>query len=83
MIKITVEIKDEKFFFDYEVGASRHAGEQVLCAETMATFTEILKLCTRYHLYKDKEWERELVGKAWYEKQNCTCGTSAKCQVHP
>lgn len=69
MIKLIVEIKDEKFFYTYEVGDSRHSSEQVLCADTLASFTDLLRVCANHYKFRDKEWEREMLGKCWVEKQ--------------
>jgi hypothetical protein len=70
MIKLEVEIKDGKFLYTYEIGSSRHSSSQELCADTLASFTDLLRICSNHYKFKDKEFERELWGKAYLEKMN-------------
>jgi hypothetical protein len=69
MIQLTVEIKDEQFVYKYEVGGSSQSGSMKLCADSLASFTDLLRLCTSNHRYRDKEWEREMMAKAYLEKK--------------
>jgi hypothetical protein len=68
-MKLLVEIKDNKFTFEYEIGESKHSGSSHLCADNLCVFTALLQQCSRIYQHRDKEWEREVVGKAWVEKQ--------------
>lgn len=69
MIKLEVEIKDDKFAFTYTVGENRSTGETNLSAESLASFTDLLRICSTAWQHQDKKWEREAVAKAWLEKQ--------------
>ncbi len=68
MIKLEVEIKDDKFLYTYHVGSSEHSSSQELCADTLATFTALLQLCSRHFEFKHKEWERKTIEKEYLKK---------------
>lgn len=69
MIKLTVEIKDEKFIFDYVVGrVSKSSGECDLCPDTLNAFNLMVKLCHDFHKHSYREWEHECIGKGYLEK---------------
>lgn len=69
MIRLEVEIKDEKFCYSYEIGENRHSGSSHLCADTLVLFTDLLRACSKHYQFTDKEWEREMIAKAYLEKK--------------
>ena len=69
MIKLTVEIKDEKFIYSYEVGAhSKSFGEISICPDSLSLFTSLLKGCSQHHHSDHEAFMREVSAKAWIEK---------------
>lgn len=44
-IKLTVEISDGLFKWSYAIGGSHHFSEAPLTADSLVSFTEILKYC--------------------------------------
>jgi len=70
VMKLMVEIVDNKFKYSYEVGESKHSGSNHICADTLVLFTDLLRACSQSYKYADKQWERDAIAKAWAEKQN-------------
>jgi len=46
-MKLSVEIKDSKFLYSFEVGKNTGNGEIPLSADNMILFSEILQACSR------------------------------------
>lgn len=67
MIKLTIELKDEKFTFDYVIGSSRSSGEMEICPGTMHTFDLMVQLCHKIHCQRYVEWNDEIKAKAYLE----------------
>lgn len=44
MIKLTIELKDDKFIFDYEVGGSKHHCDANLSVDNFVVFSDFLKI---------------------------------------
>jgi len=68
-MKLTVEIKDGQFLYEYKVGENTHKSSRPICADSLILFSDLLKVCSSHKTYEDKIWERELCGKVWLEKQ--------------
>lgn len=68
MIKLTIELKDEKFHFDYVMGKSRSCGETEICPDTMHTFDLMVQLCHKVHCQRYQEWMDEGRAKVYIEK---------------
>jgi len=68
MIKLSIELKDEKFEWGYEVAGCRHNGIEPVTPENLECFTLMLKMCHRNHTQRYKEWEDECNAKAYLEK---------------
>ena len=68
-MKLTVEIKDGRFIYSYQIGENTHNSSTHICADGLIKFSALLQLCSSHFQYEDKVWERELVGRAWLEKQ--------------
>lgn len=70
MIKLTVEIKDEIFSYEYEVGDSKHSSTRKISPDCLSRFVALLSHCNQYSEYEDKQWERKALEEAWKrEKQ--------------
>jgi len=68
-MKISIEIKDEKFLYDYEI--SEHStghGDMPICADNLCWFTEILKSCHKQWIHKTDRDMQEMYGMAYVEK---------------
>lgn len=68
MIKLTIELKDEKFIYSYEVGEGNQSGESPICPESLHTFNLCVKMCHADYTYRYKIWEDEMRAKAYIEK---------------
>lgn len=68
MIKINIEIKDEKFIYSYTIGKSEHNGEAPICPESLHKFNIITQMLHTYYTQDYKEWEHEIAAKAYLDK---------------
>lgn len=68
MIKLEIEIKDERFIYSYRIGKDRQHSSSSLTGEQLSAFTELLKMCLRVTLYGDSQLDKELQAKAWIER---------------
>lgn len=68
-MKLTVEIKDGSFIYEYQVGESRHHSIRKLCADSLVRFVNLLSTCSQHFEYQDRQWEREIVAAAAAEKK--------------
>lgn len=59
-MKLTVEIKDDKFEYSYEVGESKHNSTSHLSADMLAAFTDLLRVCSSVTRHNSREWERKM-----------------------
>ena len=58
-MKITGEIKDNKFYYSVEWGDGYHyAGERELDPDTLVDFCALLNLCNKMALGRHKEFEK-------------------------
>jgi hypothetical protein len=69
-MKLTVEIKDSKLNYEYQIGENTHKASKHISAESLILFSDLLKVCNQHYNYRDREWERDMLGKAWVEKQS-------------
>lgn len=68
MIKLEVEIKNEEFIFTYFVGGENQSSTSPLSADALIAFNDLLRMCSTINKWRNKEFERELWGKAYVEK---------------
>ena len=68
-MKLSIEIKDEKFIYNYTIGENTHSSERHLCAESLVAFVDALRICSQHFRFADKEWERKALEAAWIEKR--------------
>ena len=69
MIKLEIELKDEKLLFNYTVGSSISAGETQLCPDTLNTFNLIVQMCHKVHCQRYTEWLDEIRAKGYLKEQ--------------
>ena len=53
-MKITAEIKDGKFIYEYEVGSSSSKGTMEMNADLLVRFTSVLQLVTSHSDWSEK-----------------------------
>lgn len=69
MIKLTIEMKDDKFEWGYEFpGGTNHHGIEDITPESLECFTMIIKMCHCHTTHRHKEWLNEINAKAYLEK---------------
>ena len=68
MIKLEIELKDEKLLFNYTVGSSISAGETQLCPDTLNTFNLIVQMCHKVHCQRYTEWLDEIRAKGYLKE---------------
>lgn len=69
MIKLTIEMKNEKFEWEYEFpGGINHHGIEDVTPETLECFTMMIKMCHNHTTHRYKEWMDEIRAKAYLEK---------------
>lgn len=56
-MKLSVEIKDGKFIYEYQIGASQHHATTELSADNLLAFTSLVNCCTSVTNYNLKRWE--------------------------
>ena len=52
MMKLEVEIKDDKFIYHYKIGENEHTSESKLSAEFLCAFTSLLSKCAAISSYE-------------------------------
>jgi hypothetical protein len=68
-MKLTLEIKDNKFSYDYEVGEySKGHGDMPMTAENLTWFCNVLNNCHKQYLYKLETMDKEENALAYIEK---------------
>ena len=69
MIKLTIEMKDEKFEWEYEFpGGCRHHGSEPVSPESLECFVMMIKMCHRHTTQSHKEWMDKVNAGAYLEK---------------
>lgn len=68
MIKLTIELKDEKFRFEYNIGTSTHCGETTVCADTLHTFDLMVQMCHKVYSQEYTEFMDKCRAKGYLEK---------------
>ena len=67
-MKITVEIINERFSYDFEISKETGHGSNDLTCEGLALFVAILDVCKRQWNYKTKQEIKEIECYAYLEK---------------
>lgn len=68
MIRLEIEIKDEKFIFNYEVCKTKFSSSSDICPDNLSAFTGLLKYCFDISLGKNDDFKNELTAKIWMKK---------------
>ena len=68
MIKLTIEIKDEKFIYDYEVAKCRHHGDGDLSPEGLSIFINALNICHKAFINQHEEFFEKVKAGACVER---------------
>ncbi len=64
-MKLTIEIKDTEFLFNYEVGSSKHNSKSEISTEKIMAFSEMLKLCHEVEFCHHEKFKKEITAKVW------------------
>lgn len=67
MIKLTTEIKGDKFLFNYQVGESTCGGEENISPEKLVVFISMLEQCHKIVTWQSKQTDKKWIAKAWIE----------------
>jgi hypothetical protein len=68
MITITVEIKEDKFSYDFEVGKEKGHGDHPLNVQSIRLFSAIVEDCHRSWVYDNNQEIKEIECLAYLEK---------------
>ena len=70
MIKLTIELKDEKFFFEYQLGGvTRQHSEMTLCEDNLFLFSKIIDNCHKvWNQFQDRKHDMRLG--QWYLEEH-------------
>ena len=68
MIKLTVELTEDKFKYEYQVGTARHHSESPLCSDSLCVFTNLLHMASKAYINEHEEWLEEAKAKAYIER---------------
>lgn len=67
-MKLTVEIVNDKFKFEYEIGPkSRHGGEADVCETSLIGFVDMINICHKIFSSQTAESMREINALAYIE----------------
>ncbi len=64
MIKLEVEIENEIFKFNYQIGTSKHFAEIKLDDEKLCAFTQLLHILYKWNRYDSKEHRENIIVEA-------------------
>lgn len=67
-MKLTVEISETRFDYEYEIGTSKEHGTRAVSLNTYISFCDLLRLCQKAFDSDHKEFMREATAKAYMEK---------------
>ena len=67
-MKITVEIMDGKFHYNYEVGKDKCGGSNDICINSLGVFTRMLTLCHQASDWDYKKTRDKYTALAYAEK---------------
>ena len=68
MIKLTLELTDNKFLYDYEVGTSAGHGDMPLSPDSLVIFTNALHQCYKANHREQEEFMNKINAGAYLEK---------------
>jgi hypothetical protein len=69
MIKLTVEITDDKFNYSYQIGEDTFNSSRHLCAESFVRFCDLLKICSANFEFQDRQNDKKILAQAMMESE--------------
>jgi hypothetical protein len=67
-MKLTVEIKDDRFIYHYKVAENEHNSSSHLSADLLIAFTELLRHCSQAAHANHDQRMRAITAGAWIEQ---------------
>jgi len=67
-MKLTIEIRDEKFHWEYEIGKERQVGDHPISSEGLQTFCAAMRMCSNAYINQHEEWFEKIKAKAFIER---------------
>ena len=75
-MKINIELKDEKFIWEYSMGihsttgepTERHHGEHPISSQGLAIFCNVMNMCHNSYVNENEEWMEKIKAVAFLEK---------------
>lgn len=67
-MKLTVEIKDNRFNYSYQIGEETYNSSSHLSADFLVAFTEVIRHCSQVARKQSDDRFGEISGKAWIEQ---------------
>ena len=68
-MKITIEIKDDKFIWEYAIGKDeRHHGEHPVSSDGLTIFTNVIHMCHKTYVNQHEEWIEKVKAGAFLER---------------
>lgn len=58
-MKLNIEIKDDKFTYNFEVGKSSGKSESWLTDDALVAFTDLLRICSSVSKHDFRKWEMQ------------------------
>ncbi len=68
MIRLEVELKDDKFIYNYEVGSSKYSSNCEVHSDMLKAFTDIMNHCFNVTVGNNKEFKEEITAQAWMQR---------------
>lgn len=68
-MKLNVEIKNDEFKYDYEIGSSKQNGTMTLNSENLVAFVKAVDICAHSHARSVESRMEELMIKAAIEEK--------------
>lgn len=63
-MKLTIEVTQTSFIYEYEVGENRHHSTSAISADLLCAFADLLKMCTHVTHADWKRRDREFMEQA-------------------
>jgi hypothetical protein len=67
-MRLSVEIKDGEWKYEYQIGEQRGSCSRHIDADTLCAFTDLLKFASNASRREQREFDDMINAKAWIEK---------------
>ena len=67
-MKLSIEIKDSKFLYSFEVGKQTASGEMPMSADSLVLFSDVLRSCQRHQGYTQQAQTEEIIAKVYLKE---------------